>query len=128
MMMRWSVLMIAIATLAITSITSAQSAQPPAPAAAKAPAGNADNGKKIFASYGCYQCHNYAANGGGAGPRLAPNPIAFAAFIRQIRKPSNEMPPYTAKVVTDQDVADIYAYLQSIPAAPPASSIPILQP
>jgi hypothetical protein len=38
------------------------------------------------------------------------------------------MPPYTAKVVTDQDVADIYAYLQSIPAAPPASSIPILQP
>jgi mono/diheme cytochrome c family protein len=130
-MMRLSALMMVIAALASTSATSArQSSQtpPPAAAAAKAPAGNADNGKKIFSSYGCYQCHNYAANGGGAGPRLAPNPIAFAAFLRQIRKPANEMPPYTAKVVTDQDVADIYAFLQTVPAAPPASGIPILQP
>jgi mono/diheme cytochrome c family protein len=121
--MRQSILMIVIAAASAISL----SAQTPA-ATAKAPAGNADNGKKIFASYGCYQCHNYAANGGGAGPRLAPNPIAFAAFLRQIRKPSNEMPPYTAKVVSDQDVADIYAFLQTVPPAPAAGSIPILQP
>jgi mono/diheme cytochrome c family protein len=122
--MRHSLLMMVIAAASAISL----SAQTPAAPAAKAPAGNADNGKKIFTSYGCYQCHNYAANGGGAGPRLAPNPIAFAAFLRQIRKPSNEMPPYTAKVVSDQDVADIYAFLQTVPPAPTAGSIPILQP
>ena len=93
-----------------------------------APAGDAENGKKIFTSYGCYQCHNYAAHGGGAGPRLAPKPIAFAAFTRQVRKPSNEMPPYTAKVVSDKELADIYAFLLTIPEPPAASGIPILKP
>jgi mono/diheme cytochrome c family protein len=122
--MRQSILMIVIAAVSAMSL----SAQTPAAPASKAPAGNADNGKKIFTSYGCYQCHNYAANGGGAGPRLAPNPIAYAAFLRQIRKPSNEMPPYTAKVASDQDVADIYAFLQTVPPAPAAGSVPILQP
>ena len=34
--------------------------------------------------------------------------------------------PYTKRVVTDQELADIYAYLQSIPQPPPAKSIPIL--
>ena len=34
----------------------------------------------------------------------------------------------SAKVVTDQEVADIYAFLQSVPDAPAASSIPILKP
>jgi mono/diheme cytochrome c family protein len=114
--------------LAAASAFSLSAQTPPAGAAGKAPAGNIDNGKKIYTTYGCYQCHNYAANGGGAGPRLAPNPIAFAAFLRQIRKPSNEMPPYTEKVVTDQEVADMYAFLLTIPPAPPAASIPILQP
>jgi hypothetical protein len=36
------------------------------------------------------------------------------------------MPPYTSKVVSDAELADIYAYLQSIPTPPPASSIPLL--
>jgi mono/diheme cytochrome c family protein len=43
-----------------------------------------------------------------------------------VRQPTGEMPPYTKKVVTDQELADIYAYLQSIPQPPPAKSIPIL--
>jgi mono/diheme cytochrome c family protein len=36
------------------------------------------------------------------------------------------MPPYTKKVVSDRELADIYAYLQSIPQPPAAKSIPIL--
>ena len=35
------------------------------------------------------------------------------------------MPPYTAKVVTDQDLADIYAFLLTIPQPPPIESVPI---
>jgi ubiquinol-cytochrome c reductase cytochrome c subunit len=88
-----------------------------------APAGNAENGKKIFASYGCYECHGYVAQGGGAGPRLAPRPIAFAAFSKYVRRPTAQMPPSTNKVVSDKDLADIYAFLESIPQPPPASSI-----
>lgn len=85
-----------------------------APAKGDAPSGDAANGHKIFVRYGCYECHNYAANGGPAGARLAPNPIPYAQFSRYVRKPSGEMPPYTAKVVTDQELADIYAFLRSI--------------
>ena len=45
-------------------------------------AGNAGNGRKLFVSFGCYQCHGYEAQGGSAGPRLAPRPIAYAQFMK----------------------------------------------
>jgi ubiquinol-cytochrome c reductase cytochrome c subunit len=113
-------LILIMLTMMVSSV-SAQNAQDP-------PRGNVENGKKIFTSYGCYQCHNYAANGGGAGPRLAPRPILFPAFVRAIRTPRDEMPPYSTKMVTDQELADIYAFLQSIPPAPAVDSIPALRP
>ncbi len=96
-----------------------------AQAGGAAPAGDAANGKKIFTRYGCYQCHGYDAHG-GAGARLAPNPIAFARFQSYVRRPTGEMPPYTEKVVTDKELADIYAFLKSIPAPPPVKNIPLL--
>ena len=106
-----------------------------APLAAQAPAsdpappkGDAANGKKVYETYGCYQCHNYAAHGGGAGPRLAPSPLPFAAFSQYIREPKGQMPPYTVKSLSDQEIADIHAFLRSIPAPPSADSIPILKP
>src|SRR5579872_5554121 len=82
---------------------------------AAAPTGNAQNGKKIFDADGCYQCHGHEAQG-GVGPRLGPRPLSWAAFSRYVRAPTEEMPPYTAKVVSDQELADIYAFLSSIPA------------
>jgi ubiquinol-cytochrome c reductase cytochrome c subunit len=93
--------------------------------AAVAPVGNAQNGKKLFENYGCYQCHGYVGQG-GAGARLAPHPIGFAAFSKYVRQPAGEMPPYTAKVVSNSDLADIYAYLQSIPQPPAARNMPML--
>ena len=94
---------------------------------AAAPAGNAQNGKKLFERYGCYQCHGYEAQGGlGTGPRLAPKPLAWAALSRYVRQPAGQMPPYTAKVVSEKDLADIYAFLSAQPTPPPAKSIPLL--
>jgi ubiquinol-cytochrome c reductase cytochrome c subunit len=90
-----------------------------------APAGNAQNGRKLFASVGCYQCHGLEGQG-GVGPRLAPRPIAFATFSKYLRQPTGEMPPYTAKVLSDKDLADIYSLLLSIPEPPSPDSIPIL--
>src|SRR5436190_23834902 len=117
---------IAVALVLVGTVVTAQA---PAPAAAPAaPAGNADTGKKLFVSFGCYQCHGYEAQGSSAtGPRLGPKPIAFAAFQRYVRRPTNQMPPFTEKVVTDTDLANIYAFLQSRPAPPPVASIPLLK-
>jgi ubiquinol-cytochrome c reductase cytochrome c subunit len=88
---------------------------------------DAANGRKLFANYGCYQCHGREAQGGlGTGPRLGPKPIAFAALQRYVRQPSGQMPPYTAKVVSDRDLADIYAFLQAVKQPPPVKDIPLL--
>jgi len=93
-----------------------------------APAGNAQNGRKLFASDGCYQCHGYEAQGATpTGPRLGPRPIAFAQFSKYVRQPTGQMPPYTSKVVPDAALADIYAFLQSLPAPPSVDSIPALR-
>jgi mono/diheme cytochrome c family protein len=84
-------------------------------------AGNAENGKRLFIKYGCYECHGREGQGSSmTGPRLAPNPIPFEAFVPYVRKPMREMPPYTDKVVSDQDLADIYAFLRSRPRPPAA--------
>jgi len=95
---------------------------------ASAPPGDAQNGRKLFENFGCYQCHGREAQGGlGTGPRLGPKPIAFAAVQRYIRQPTGQMPPYTAKVVSDKDLADIYAFLQSVKQPPPLKEIPLLR-
>jgi ubiquinol-cytochrome c reductase cytochrome c subunit len=87
--------------------------------------GNAENGRKLYTQYGCYQCHGREAQGGPAGPRIGPNPLTLPAFIRYVRAPRGEMPPYTEKLVKgDQDFADIHAFLSSRAAPPPASQLP----
>ena len=117
------------AALLSTSAASAQTrAAPPQETSAAAPAGNAEKGKTLFRKAACYQCHSEQAQGGAQGPRLGPDPIAFQAFARYLRAPRGEMPPYTVKVISDQDVADVYAFLRALPPAPPLSSLPLLQP
>jgi mono/diheme cytochrome c family protein len=79
-------------------------------------AADAANGKRLYAAFGCYQCHGREAQGASAtGPRLGPNPIASAAFVRYVRQPTGQMPPYTGKVVLEAELADIYAFVQSVP-------------
>jgi mono/diheme cytochrome c family protein len=91
------------------------------------PQGNAANGRKLFVSFGCYQCHGYEAQGGSAGPRLAPRPIPYAQLMKYVRHPTNEMPPFTEKVVKDAELTDIYAFLRAQPAAPDVDKIPLLK-
>ena len=93
-----------------------------------APAGNVENGKKIFTKDGCYECHGREGQGAaqGAGPRIGPPPLPLDAFTTYVRQPGGQMPPYTSKVLSDQELADIYAYLQSRPKATPSKDIPLL--
>jgi mono/diheme cytochrome c family protein len=100
----------------------------PIPQQEKPPAGNNQNGKKLYISYGCFECHGHQAEGTSVGgPRLGPNPISFPVFSKYIRQPTGQMPPFTAKVTSDADLADIYAFLQSLPQPPKADSIPALK-
>ncbi len=92
-----------------------------------APAGDAANGQKLFMADGCYQCHGTVGQGSrGTGPRLAPNPMPYENFSAQLRKPANTMPPYTALVVSEAQLADIYAYVSSLPGPAKAEDVTIL--
>jgi mono/diheme cytochrome c family protein len=92
----------------------------------QANAASAENGKRLFVKVGCYLCHGTQAQGGAAGPRLAPDPMPFEALSAFVRTTSREMPPFREAVLSDADLADIYAYLQSIPKPPDPKSLPQL--
>jgi len=119
-----------VAGLATAVGVSGQTPAParPAPAPQVASAANAEAGRKLFVSYGCYQCHGYEAQGSSAtGPRLGPRPLQFAALSKYVRAPTGQMPPYTAKVLPDADLTIIYAFLQSRPAPQAVEDIPLLK-
>jgi mono/diheme cytochrome c family protein len=90
--------------------------------------GNPIEGKRLFLAYGCYGCHGTTGAGGGiAGPKLAPYPLPLEGIRAKLRTASGRMPVYTPTVVTDSEIADIVAYLQSIPAGRPADDISLLK-
>jgi len=93
---------------------------------AAAHAASAEKGKTLFMTYGCFQCHGTVGQGGNAGPRLAPNPLPYEALANFVRTTNRQMPPYREAVLPNEDLADIYAYLQSVPATPDYKTIPLL--
>ena len=97
-----------------------------ASAAAPALAQSVEKGKLAYIGNGCWQCHGFVGQGGVTGPKLAPDtkPLAyFAAFVRNTNGP---MPPYSEKMLSKDELADIVAYLKSLPAGPDFKSIPLL--
>lgn len=93
----------------------------------KTPAGSAENGYKVYMKYMCYTCHGTVGQGAdrGTGPKLAPNPVSFATFRAQLRTPRQDMPAYRKEFVSDQELADLYAYLASIKPSPAAKELPL---
>jgi mono/diheme cytochrome c family protein len=83
-----------------------------------APKGNAAEGKRIYLLDGCFTCHGRSGQGGrlnGPAPIIAKTAMPFEGFKGQLRNPANEMPAYAEPVMSDQQIADIYAFLQSLP-------------
>jgi ubiquinol-cytochrome c reductase cytochrome c subunit len=88
--------------------------------------GSAEKGKEAFFKNGCWGCHGFVGQGGVAGPKLAPEPKPIEyiqAFVRHTKGP---MPPYSEKILSNQELVDIHAYLKSIPKGPDYKSIPLL--
>lgn len=94
-------------------------------AAQTAPAGNAENGKRLFMQKNCYYCHGTVGQGGRDGARLTATSLNADGLIRYVRKPAGAMPAYTEKLISDQELRDIHAYLKSMPASNP-KDIPLL--
>lgn len=92
------------------------------------PHSNAQNGKRLYDKYGCYECHGGQGQGSPlSGPRIAPSPGSFSGFLTYIRRPTGQMPPYTRKITTDAELADMYAFLQSLQQPPDVEKIPLLK-
>ena len=87
--------------------------------------GNIENGKKLFLRDGCWECHGTVGQGGRDGARLADTALTTAQFTRYVRRPTGAMPAYIDKVLSDQELTDIWAYMKSLPNKQ-AKDIPLL--
>ncbi len=93
-------------------------------------AASAEKGKAAFIKFGCWQCHGTQGQGSvvtSGGKVLAPDPMPFEAFAAFVRTTNRAMPPYREAVLSNEDLADIYAYLQSIPKPADYKTIPLLK-
>jgi mono/diheme cytochrome c family protein len=111
----------AVAVFSAAALTMAQ--------AQDAPQGDAANGKRIFLADGCFTCHGRVGQGGaynGPAPRLAQTALPFDGFKGQVRNPVNDMPAYSDANLSDKDIADIYAFVRSLPGPRSAKDIAIL--
>ena len=89
-------------------------------------AASAEKGQHVFMRAGCWQCHGTMGQGGVAGPKLAPDPLPFDALASFVRTTNRTMPAYREEILSDADLADLYAYLQSIPRGPDPKIITLL--
>jgi mono/diheme cytochrome c family protein len=97
-----------------------------APAGAIA-SGNAENGQRLYMKHTCYFCHGTAGQGSIAGARVAVVARNLQGFTRYVRQPAGAMPAYTDKILSDAEIADMFAYLRALPPAKPAREIPLLE-
>jgi len=107
---KWAI----VVGLCCCSIAVATAAQPPASGSSASKQPNPVNGKTLFVKNGCSQCHGLEGQGAPtSGPRIGPNPIPLVAFIRYVRSPTGQMPPYSSKILTDTDLGEMRTYLAS---------------
>ena len=92
-----------------------------------APAGDPVNGKRLYLADGCFECHGRAGQGGRFNyltPALAQIALPVESFTAFLREALNDMPSFSADVLSDKDAADIHAYLSSLPGPKAAKDIP----
>jgi ubiquinol-cytochrome c reductase cytochrome c subunit len=121
--------MITFERIAVTAFAVAALVVSTAAWAQDAPQGDAAKGKRIFLDNRCFTCHGRVGQGGaynGPAPILAHTALPFDGFKGQIRNPANDMPAYSDAELSDQDIADIYAFVRSLPGAGSPQDHPIL--
>jgi len=115
----------AVAVLAILGIGAGGTINAQAPATS-AVTGDSTRGKQLFSdSFNCYACHGFDAQSGER--RLVPMRFPQDGFITFVQNsPLPQMPAFPD--ASAQDLADIYAYIRTIPAdAPAIADVPLLR-
>lgn len=93
------------------------------------PAGDAANGKRLYLAT-CFACHGRSGQGGamnGPAPILAKTAMPFDGFKGQLRQPVSDMPTYSEAVMSDQQIADIFAFLGTLPGPLPVKDMAIFK-
>jgi mono/diheme cytochrome c family protein len=95
------------------------------PFSASATPADSTNGKALFQSLGCFRCHGASGEGmsqqpgnNSAPPKISGTHLSLQDFVHTVRAPKGQMPPFGPKQVTDSELADIYAFLQSASQQP----------
>ena len=77
------------------------------------PMGNAEDGKRWYSMHNCFACHGPNGND-GKGPVVNNLEMSYWRFERIIRDAKSPiMPKYPEEKISDQDVADLYAFLKA---------------
>ena len=85
---------------------------------------DAQNGKKVFEKLGCFRCHGSAGEGmaqtgkEAGSPKIAATKLSLRGFLESVRKPKGQMPPFGTKQVSDEELSDVYAFLESAASQP----------
>jgi len=80
--------------------------------------GSAEKGKEAIVKHGCFQCHGTWGQGSvitSGGKVLTDTQLPFESFKAFVRTTNRAMPPYSEKILSDDDLADIFAYITSLP-------------
>ena len=94
-----------------------------------APSGDPVNGKRLYLADGCFECHGRAGQGGRFNyptPALAQIALPVDSFISFLREAPNDMPSFSAEVLSDKDAADIHAFLRTLPGPKSPKDFPLL--
>ncbi len=88
---------------------------------ASADVGDAARGKVLWEAKLCKNCHGANGEGAYAGPRAGDGKSADE-WVKQVRTPRANMPAFNDVQVSDQEIADMWTYIQTQPK--PASFAP----
>ncbi len=87
----------------------------------------AERGRKNYVEFGCVKCHGIAGQGSVSGLKLAPDILPADAIITFLRGTTGPMPRYGAEIISDAQIIEIHAYLESRPKPASPDSIAALK-
>ncbi len=85
--------------------------------------GNPINGQDLFFSLGCNVCHGDRGEG-LVGPTIARTIVPLDRVVEQYRLPLEAMTAFPPDQVSDEEIADVYAWLQTVERPPDSQVIP----
>ncbi len=84
------------------------------PVSTRAPDGGIRHGERLYYEWQCDTCHGGLAEG-GRGPSIASIEMEYNDFLMAIRETRPPKPAFSETEMSDEDVRDMYAFLQFLP-------------